>query len=212
MELTIFGATGKVGRLLVHEALQRGYKVLAVAHGEIDLEPHENLHVRPADVHNPRAVAEAIRGKQAILSTLGSWGTKRHDVLSTAIRHLIPAMNEQGIARLISLTGAGAFLPEESPPLSYKITQSALALVAKPILEDGERHLKLLKESDLEWTVIRSPIMNSSGRGPDYELTPHIPGALSTISRESVAFAMLDELQNGFFIRQAPYIKRTTVR
>lgn len=90
-----------------------------------------------------------------------------------------------------------------------KLTHRLLALSpAKKILEDGEKHIKLLEKSDLNWTVLRSPIMNDKGNAKEYLLTGIRPMPWKTINRYSVAIAMIEILKSGEYSKQAPYIVR----
>src|SRR4051812_42365964 len=100
MQVTVFGASGKVGRLVVAEALQRGYSVKAFVHSRNPFEDSPKLKVVKGDVYDSDDVAKALRGSDAVISCLGSWGSKRRDVLSSAMRMIIPAMTEQKIGRI----------------------------------------------------------------------------------------------------------------
>ncbi|MBP7767295.1 NAD(P)H-binding protein [Candidatus Saccharibacteria bacterium] len=79
----------------------------------------------------------------------------------------------------------------------------------KKILEDGEKHIKLLKNSDLDWTVLRSPIMNDQGNPENYGFSGKKTMPWSTINRESVAICLVELVREQGYTNQLPYIKRT---
>lgn len=207
MKITVFGATGKVGRIVVENLLDSGHQVVAFAHGASPFTTNENLTVVHGDVHNTSDVKTALSGADAIISTLGSWHTPSKDILTSAMKNIIPAAEIQGIKRLVSLTGSQAALPNEKLRLFEKLFHFALNIVAHKILADGENHLRLLKESKLDWTVIRSPIMKPSTK-TDYRLSLVAPSPLATISRAAVAKAIVDQLETRDYTKMAPHIQR----
>jgi len=208
MRIVVFGASGKVGRLLVQEAVKRGHTVTAAVHRPHEYVTPEGVTVIPTDVYDKKSVQIAVKEQEAVLSALGSWGTAKKDILSTGMAVIIPAMKRSGIKRIVTLTGTDAWLPAEQPSLTARGFHMALKVLAKPILVDSEQHLRLLAESGLEWTSVRSPIMNKYGT-VEYVLQATKPGLLRTIHRASVAHAMMEIIENDRFIRQAPYICRS---
>ena len=124
MHIVIFGANGRVGSRLVRELVKDGHEVRACVHGRHDFETGQNLEVIEVDIYDANGVARAVQGQDVVVSTLGSWGTKRKDVLSSAMRHIIPAMKAHNVSRIITLTGAGAFDADDTPSF---VDRAALA-------------------------------------------------------------------------------------
>jgi putative NADH-flavin reductase len=211
MQITVFGANGKVGRLVVKEALSRGHAVAAFVHGGPLLFTHSNLTVLQGDIYDQEAVYRALRGSQAVISCLGSWHTPKKDVLSSGMKNIIPAMQGLGIRRIISLTGADARDVYDEPDLIHRWIYLALRLIAPKILKDGEDHISLLRQSDMDWTVVRSPIMNNLGKDT-YRFSVKLAPIRATINRSSVAKAMVDLVKTGQFIKAAPVILRKQIQ
>lgn len=206
MNITIFGASGNVGRIVTAEALKHGHQVVACTHGSNPFESNDNLKVVTGDVHDEAMVASAVLGADAVISALGSWGTPDKDVLATAMRQIIPIMHAQGINRIVSLTGADARAPGDTLGIVHRISHALLKFAAGKVLSDGEAHIQLLAASGLEWTVIRSPIMNNHGGKTGYVLSRKRPMPWQTINRHLVATAMLDQAETPTADGQAPYI------
>lgn len=210
MQITIFGASGKVGRLVVVEALKRGYDVVAFVHMHSPFEDQKHLTVVQGDVASSEDVAKALKGSQAVISCLGSWGRPGRNVLTVAMDTIIPVMNEQKIQRIISLTGYGADAPDVVPSLGHKLMMKALSpFPAGRVFRDGEVHMHLLAVSTLDWTTLRSPIMKNSGTSK-YRLaeTPRFP--LKRIARGAVVAAIFDQLDSDEYLHQAPVINPST--
>lgn len=205
MNIIIFGASGKVGSQLVEVLLERGHNITVFIHSSGNFTKSANLHITHGDIHDQKSVEDAIVGQEVIVSTLGSWGTKHKDIVSTATKHLIPAMKKAGITRIVTVTGAGAKMPQEKLSLLYSINRTAISLGAGKILKDSENHLKLLQESSLEWTSVRSPIMNSKDTAR-YKLSNTPPAPWAFISRHAVVLALLNIIENNPMPKQAPYI------
>jgi len=205
MQLTIFGAGGKVGQGVVEEALDRNHTVTAFVHTHNPFTENERLRVVHGDINNDTEVAEALKGSQAVISVLSSWHTKDKNILGRAMTTIIPAMAAARITRIITLTGAGAFDATDQPKLSDKIGHLLAAMMAPRILADAEEHLKLLAESPLDWTCIRSPVMTKQRRST-YRLASGLAPLLSLIPRAAVVQALVDQVESADAYRQAPSI------
>lgn len=206
MNITVFGASGKVGRLLCTELLRRGHSITAFVHNNAGiLTASEQLKIVAGDVHTPNDVLPVLSGCDVVVSCLGSWGTKSKDIVGTATAVIIPAMQQNGIKRFVSVTGSAAMVPGQKLSLVDSLTRTLLGLIAKPILVDGEKHLQLLSKSSLDWTAIRSPAM-SSGTSTGYMLSTKSPALWVRVSRASVVCALADVIEQGSFVGEAPFI------
>jgi putative NADH-flavin reductase len=209
MRITIFGASGKVGRLVVEGALDAGYDVTAFAHHDPRFAEHARLKVAQGDVHSSADVAKAVKGADVVISALGSWGTGTKDIVSSGTANIIPAMEAAGARRVISLTGADARAEGDRLSLMHRLTHAAIQVTPpRKILADGERHIRRLEHSGLDWTVLRSPIMNEKGDPEGFRLGTGRPVPWATINRRSVALAMLGLIGDDNHSRQAPFITR----
>jgi putative NADH-flavin reductase len=208
MQITVFGAGGKVGSIVVEEALRRGHTVIAFVHSHSLFSPSGQLIIQKGDIYSAADVEQAIRGSQAVVSCLGSWGTPRRDVLSSAVRMLIPAMEAAHIRRIVTLTGSGAAAPADKVGVGHRLLLQALAsFPAGKVFRDGEEHMRLLAASSLDWTTVRSPVMTGTGK-PTYRLGSKAPSPFSSISRKAVSTCMLDQLESTEFLHDAPIIFR----
>lgn len=203
--IVIFGAAGKVGRQVVEYTLKDGYHVTAFVHRHHDLPDNSNLEIITGDVYNRADIEKALDGADVIISALSSWGTQYQDVLSAAMTNIIPVAERHKILRIISLTGADARADGDDISLLHRLSHVAISMIGGKVLRDGERHIKLLHDSHLEWTVIRSPVMTSSD-STNYALDNHRPAPWAFVSRRAVARAMVDQLNSRQDLRSAPYI------
>lgn len=207
-KIVVFGASGRVGSLVVKYALDAGYDVVAFVHRHHQLPDNPALTIIQGDIYVTEDVLNAIKGVDIVVSALGSWGTKRKDVLSSAMASIIPAMQQHGVTRIVSLTGAEARASGDHLGIIHRFAHVGIGMTAGKILRDGERHIEALEQSRLDWTVIRSPIMTSRPV-QKYTLSNHRPTPWALIQRTAVARAMVDQLSDETYIRQAPFIHRS---
>ena len=72
MKLLILGATGKTGRHLVTQALEKGHDVTILARdrSKVGIQ-HERLRIAEGDVTNDAALGEAMGKQDAVISAIG---------------------------------------------------------------------------------------------------------------------------------------------
>ncbi len=207
MKITVFGASGKVGKRFIKQALDAGHEVTAFIHKK-QLKPHPALSIHKGDIYKPADVEEAISGSDVVVSALGSWGRVRKDILSTGMRHIIPAMKAHHVSRIVTLTGADVRDEVDALSSMHHIMHTVLFAIAHRTLKDGESHITLLRESGLEWTVLRSPAMNNVGQTNNFVFSEKRPLPWQTVLRDDVARAILRLLEQNIYIHQCPFIVR----
>jgi putative NADH-flavin reductase len=198
LKITVFGATGGVGRELVKQGLERGHAVTAVVRdaGRLAVTHPALQIVTVAALDDPGTLIPAIRGSDAVLSAVGPRGRKDGSVASSSTRAIVAAMDACSRRRFV---GVSAMPVGPAANGERLITRWVALPVLKTLLRNvyadlGEME-SLLRRSEIDWTVVRPPRL---GDGP---LTGRYRIALganvargSTISRADVAHAMLEAL------------------
>lgn len=197
MKIAIIGATGNVGTRLTDEALRRGHSVAALARQASKLPARDGLTTRDVDVADAAALADALRGNDAVISTVR--------FLQTTAAQIVNAVRTAGIRRLLVVGGAGSLYVApgtqlvDTPgfPDAYKAEASA-----------GRDFLNALQaESQLDWTFLSPSALFAPGErtgkfrlGKDELLTA--ADGKSWISMEDFAIAMLDEVEQPKHVRE----------
>jgi putative NADH-flavin reductase len=102
MRVTIFGATGKTGRMLTQLALVKGYEVIAYARNPAKLEiKDKQLEIVQGELHDQVAIEEAIKGSDAVISLLGPTGTSKGLPISRGMQMIVQSMKKHGVKRII---------------------------------------------------------------------------------------------------------------
>jgi putative NADH-flavin reductase len=165
MKLTVFGASGGTGSQVVSQALDAGHDVVAVVRDPARLPvSHRNLTVLTADVLRPADIAEAVAGRDAIISALGPSRKKRErrtaspTLCADSARSITAAMRNTGSRRLVIVSASGPFPDEGDGPLLRYV---AKPLLGRTVFKAPWRDLVAMEEvvrgSGLDWTVLRPP-------------------------------------------------------
>lgn len=207
MKLAIFGATGRTGTPLVQQALAAGHEVIALVRTPSKLSiQHDKLTVIQGDAMNAVDIEKAVQGADAVLSVLGQSKDSPKDTQTVATKNIIAAMEKYGVKRLVSLTGAGVDAPEDRPKLSNHLIKFALKTLSGHVLQDGENHAALIRNSDLDWVLVRGPMLNEGPHTGAYRVGWVGVNTGARISRADVADFILKQASDTTYLRKAPMI------
>jgi putative NADH-flavin reductase len=205
MRLTIFGATGRIGRELVGQAVASGHEVTAVVRDPARLAagPVRRLRV-DFDDPDPAILRDAVQGADAVLSAVGPAPASNAGVASRATSAIAGAMPAGGVRRLVVVSAAPigpVRVAGETRPIQRDGGDDALTrVVLGPLLRrifraqyaDLARMEDGLRSSGLDWTSIRPPRLTDGPLTGAYRtaIGRNLPGGRQ-ISRADVAHFML---------------------
>ncbi len=172
MKLTIFAATGGIGRQILGQAIAAGHDVTAVVRNPQSL-PSTPARVVIADLAaaDPAALQSAVSGADAVLSGLGARTKADAGVAWKGTKAITEAMRASGVRRIdvVSAAPIGTVPspsrphpPKRDPGDGFFIRHLANPIVKAALREhyaDLARMEEILRESgsDLDWTVVRPP-------------------------------------------------------
>jgi uncharacterized protein len=150
MKIAIFGATGRVGGEVLKQALAEGHEVTVLVRSLQKLTPQDKLSIIQGDVCNAEAVSRAIGEVDVVFSALG---TDKTTTLTEAVPHMIRAMKENGISRIVTIGTAGILSSRSNPEkLRYEAGDSNRKLTFAA--EEHHKVYDMLRQSGLEWTIV----------------------------------------------------------
>lgn len=206
MKIAVLAANGRSGKAFVEAALAAGHEIRAGYHRQKLDTQHPNLTQIACDATNATQITELIAGSDAVVSFIGHVKGSPARVQTEAMRVVIAAMKAAGIARIVSLTGTGVRFPRDHVgPVDWFLNLS-ISLIDPERIADGKEHVAALQASDLEWTILRVLKLQNTKPRP-FALTPNGP-TLWYVSRESVAAAALEVLEDHSFVREAPILSK----
>ena len=208
MKLTVFGATGGVGREVVTQALDARHDVRAYVRNPAKLDlTHPNLTVITGELTDREAVQRAVRG--VVISALGpSLDRKATGMpLVDGTRAIVEAMQAEGVERYIGMAAPNLRDPRD--------TRSLLGLIVpfmgRAFLPHAYRELlamsQLVTDSPLDWTIARFTRPTDGARTgtvrAGYLGRDRIRAG---ITRADIATFLLDQSTDPRFHRSAPAI------
>jgi putative NADH-flavin reductase len=210
MNVTIFGATRGTGRILAEKCLAAGHQVTALVRDPATFDLRERCRVVTGDAREAAPALEAVRGANAVMSTLGAKSPfEKSDLLARAVPRIIAAMKQEDVRRLIVL-GAGGWQPGalryDSAFRQWLLQLGARTVLRYPIQAQQAQEAAVI-HSPLDWTIIAPPrLVNSAARGAYRVDTEAMPKNASHISRGDVADAMFRALEEGAWLGQHAYV------
>jgi uncharacterized protein YbjT (DUF2867 family) len=203
MNVTIFGATGGIGRHVVDQASAAGHRVTAVVRDPSRLSRPVRAVLADLTTPDPSALAAAVDRADAVLSCLGPRTMADVGIASLGTIAIVEAMQETVVRRVVLVSAAPVgTVPSPgrpNPPKHDPGDGPLIRLVSRPlkaILRKAYTDLAVVedvvRESGLDWTIIRPPRLTN---GP---LTGRYRTAFGrnlrrgwTVSRADVAHLML---------------------
>ena len=208
MRLLILGASGGVGRLAVAGARERGWTVRAQTRDPAKIPEADGVQVAAADPCDAAAVADCVAGCDAILFALGVDRIGPTTLFSDATRVLIPAMASAGVRRLVAITGVGA--GETRGHGGWLYDRVIFPLLTRHRYADKDRQEALIRESGLDWTILRpAPFAERPAAAP-LEVHTQVPADLTlrSVTRRETAEAALDAIEFGRWRGEAVFFGR----
>lgn len=197
MKVAVVAANGRVGRLIVKEAVDRGMDVTAIVKGE-------NKTVAPKAIAKDLfdLTSADLSGFDVVVDAFGNWTPEAIDLIPEATVHMAKILSGSD-TRLLVVGGAGSLYVDPAH------TKTVVDVTPFPEAAMGviDGHVKALEElrrlDDVNWTYV-SPAVDFQADG---ERTGHyILGGderllnkkgESSISYADYAIAMVDEIQSG---------------
>lgn len=207
-QVTVLGATGQVGQVVLQEALEAGYEVRVLARS-----PHklgvlrESVEVIEGDLLDASAVGRALHGSQAVLSAAG--GVKEPDQAARFRqigRNLSGAMKEQGVTRLVNISGAVVLLPGERLDLQRRLMRVMVNLFFRQMLQAQDAFTPIItNDPHIDWTLVRAAVI-STGPGSGSVLADDQKLPALKIALDDLGRFMVEQVESTEWIRRAPLV------
>lgn len=202
MKITIFGATGMVGKRAIDEALAHGHTVRAFGRNVFETlsTERERLELFKGGVLSRGDVEDALKGTDAVLSCLGGGidGTDR--TRSLGMKTIVEAMKKRGPSRIIAIGSYGVLQAPEEGRLRYQMPgyPSAFKAVAVEHLEAWQ----CLATSKLDWTFLCPPEIRDAPPTGEYNLRLDLPAdGPMWVNAGDLAHFMVNELKANQWVR-----------
>lgn len=208
MKITVFGATGHVGRLFVERALAAGHSVTAYVRKPQRIDAaNQALRVVVGTLEDEEKINEAIAGSDAVVSVVGPLGRQYKLIFAPAYEKIVRAMKTHGVKRLIALGTPS--MPDSND--KFNLIFFGLILVVGSLIHKGYEDIRkvgeIVRESGLEWTVVRVPLLTNRPARGNPKVGYFGNGVTwPRLSRADFADFLMKELTDRTYIGKAPAI------
>lgn len=205
MKVIVFGATGPTGKLICQKALEAGHEVTAFARtpSKVSLN-HHLLNVAEGNIYDADSVARAMEGMEAVICGVGVPFTRKPvTIYSTAARHIVSAMSEQGIRRFICISSGGTKPGwNRRNPLFFEFV---LKRLFHTLYDDMAAMEKIVMATDTDWTILRPPRLLDKPASREVRLGVDEYSLVKggEVSREGLAEVAVKALTDREMIRHA---------
>ncbi|GAA4972721.1 uncharacterized protein YbjT (DUF2867 family) [Nonomuraea thailandensis] len=210
MRVTVFGATGGIGRLLLQQLLDERHQVTALVRTPAKLTlTHPDLIVIAGQLSDAAAVRQAVQGADAVISALGP-SLKRSATgtpLTDGTRTIVGAMRAEQVARFIGLATPSLADPRDKPHWKHKVLPVMARLAFPNALADLTGMTAAVTGSGLDYTVAR--ITNPTDKPATGRIRAGFLGhdkVGSAMSRADIAAFLVSQLADTRYRRAMPAI------
>jgi uncharacterized protein YbjT (DUF2867 family) len=190
--VVVAGATGRTGRLIVTELLNRGYSVRALVRSaaNVELPCQEDLEIVEADLAAPQSLEGALSGATFLISAIGSkkpFSSKENNAVDNmGNQNLAKAALKKGLQHMVVISSIGAGNSRYAINLMFR-------LLMTPVLRMKEKSEEFIRSCGINYTIIRP------GGLSDTDLTGEVSlgegGKISgMVSRQEIAKVCVDAL------------------
>ena len=169
MKLTIFAATGGIGRQLLDQAIAAGHDVTAVVRNLVNLPSGIRIVTADLATANRATLESAVRGADAVLSGLGPRALTKVGIAAEGTRAIVEAMKTADARRIVVVSAAPiGTVPSPNRPNPPKhdpgdgfFMRHLGAPFARTVMRERYADLALMEDilsySGLDWTIVRPP-------------------------------------------------------
>ena len=208
--IIVFGGNGRIGNQIAKMAIQKGYEVTCLGRSA----SHENIPngalPLQGDVTDESIISELINQFDVVILALSIPRTSKSpfarvtgplDLHSNSMKILLKNLDNSKDKRIIKISAQGVGNSKNRTGIFFRILIKMSNL--RFAFNDHEKADMMLKDTDLDWTIIRPPMLKNQSRGKKIigdELL--ITRSNTTISRPDLAKWIVDIIDEPGFYRR----------
>jgi uncharacterized protein YbjT (DUF2867 family) len=203
MNVLVIGGTRGIGKAVVLAAHAAGHTLTVMArHATTFADMASGIRTVIGDAADATDVDRATEGQDAVVWTAGMAPTRRPvQLFSRGTQFLIAAMTRHRVRRLVCVTGIGAGDSKGHGGFLYDHILQPVFM--KSIYEDKDRQEAQIRDSTLDWTIVRpATLTNGPPTGLYQALTSTPDSHVGRVSRADVAEFIVANLAAPEFVHQ----------
>lgn len=211
MKITLFGATGLLGRECLSQCLEAGHEVTVLVRTpeKLPAELRARIRVVEGDGLDEEAVLRALSADtDGILFAIGIDARSPEDLCTDVTRHILAAMRTLRIRRLVWCGGGNTVSDEDVVTLGSRFVVFFARCFMGLRHRDKVHQLALLEDSrDIDWIGIRPLQMRKGSQRGGYRVGFDPYSGLSKITAGDCANEMIRMLEDRTWLHKAPVIQ-----
>ncbi|RVT98046.1 NAD-dependent epimerase/dehydratase family protein [Mucilaginibacter limnophilus] len=204
--IAVIGGTGKAGKYVVKQLLTKRYHLKLLVHQSASkYANHALVQIIKGDVRNPETLRQLFTGCNAVVSMLGQPKNETDPVFAKAAENIIAVMDELHINRYIAVTGLSIDVPGDNKSEYNRQLSQWVKANYPAIFESKQKEYELLAASNLNWTLLRVPVIRETDE--QGEIAVHLydcPGM--SISAADLGNFIKKEFEGNVYLKQAPFV------
>jgi len=207
MKVLVLGATGGTGRLIVHDALEKGHSVVALVRSKASAPDLPGADIIEGDARDEGALMRVLDGCDAVVSSLGTGLSPFNEVslLTEATHALIPAMSRRGVRRLVCISALG--VGDSRGHGGFVFDRIFMPLLLRHAYKDKGRQEDAIRASALDWVIVRPAMLtNDPARGSLRAVADLASVHGGKIARTDVARFVVEQLATDTWLKQTPVL------
>lgn len=192
LQVAVLGATGRVGKHFVRQALGAGYHLRALVRNPAKLEPleHPQLEAVKGDATKLEDVSKLVTGADVVVSCLGNVGKVR--IMTPAFENILTAAaRQEKMPRCLFVTSIGC------GGSSWVVKQMLIMINGRAGFQDYIRADSLVqRESKVSCVLVRPAALNDKPGTGKYKVSEKDGTFARPIPRADVATFLVDAVKD----------------
>ncbi len=204
-KIAVIGGTGKSGKYLVQHLLDKNYSIKLLLRNPDNFTLQNPLiEVVKGDVRNIESIKDLVHDCDVVISTLGQPKGEK-SIFSDATKNIINAMNNNDIKRYIVTTGLNVNTPKDHKNEKVKMATDWMYQNYPETTTDKQKEYEILAKSNLDWTLVRLPLINLTSENFRTETSLEDCKGES-INAADLAEFLVSQIDDETYLKQSPFL------
>jgi len=204
-KIAVIGGTGKAGSFLVKKLLEKGFQIkLLLRNPENFSNQNPLIEIVKGDARDYNSANELIKTCDAVISTIGQ-PKEEKSIFSDSTKNVIQSMNSNGIKRYIVITGLNVNIPFDNKNEKVKMATEWMYQNYPETTLDKQKEYELLTESNLDWTLVRLPLIIQTDESFKTE-TNLSDCAGDNISTNDLSEFLISQIDDETYFKKSPFL------
>jgi len=207
LKIALIGATGKAGTYILKALLAQQFRVKALVRNLEKLQIHHaSLEIVTGNVKEVETVHALIEGCDIVVSALGmGQPASEKTIFIQSTSNILTALKALDLKRYIVITGINVDSPADEKDAKTQFATKWMYDNYPVSTADRQKEYDLLTESDLDWTLIRLPLIIQTDEQSAIG-TSLVNCDGEQINASNLAQFIIEQLGEKAFVKQAPFI------